>query len=255
MVEDNRFSSRLLTKIQNVDILDILIERETCEMGCCIGRLARKGARDMQGSQDRLATLEQQMAAVQERLRVLEAQLTPAPPEASLAKPTPLFDPMTVSSQSTGLLSQEGNWPGMLSYRGVAQLARQRYQFQRQHALSIVFDASPEPLAQLFAALASPHRIVILRTLWDGPRSSQSLQEAVGMSSTGQLYHHLKELLAAGLIIQRGGRDYTLAPAKRMLICLALAIASDLMTGDQKEEAPPDHEEADQEKQGDREST
>ncbi len=198
--------------------------------------------------------LEQQMAAVQERLRMLEAQLAPAPPEASLAKPTPPFDPATVSSQSTGLLPQESNWQGMLSYRGVAQSARQHYQFQRQHALPIVFDAAPEPLAQLFAALASPHRIVILRTLWDGPRSSQSLQETVGMSSTGQLYHHLKELLAAGLLIQRGGREYTLAPAKRVLICLALAIASDLMTENQKEESHPDYEEADREKQDDQES-
>jgi len=207
----------------------------------------------MQVSQDRLATLEQQMAVVQERLKMLEARLAPAPSEAFFAKPTPLSDLAGVPPQSTGLHSQEGNRQGVLNYRGVAQFAHQRSQFQRQHPLSIVFDAAPEPLAQLFAALASPHRLVILRTLWDGPRSSQSLQEAVGMSSTGQLYHHLKELLAAGLIIQRGGREYGLAPAKRMLICLALAIASDLMTESQQEEALPDHEEPDQAKQEDQE--
>ncbi|HEY7417431.1 MAG TPA: winged helix-turn-helix domain-containing protein [Ktedonobacteraceae bacterium] len=209
----------------------------------------------MQESQDRLATLEQQMVVVQERLRVLEAHLAPAPSEAVFANSTPPSDLATVPSQDAELRSQESNRQGVLNYRGVAQLASRRYQFQRQRSLPTVFDAAPEPLAQLFAALGNPHRIVILRTLWDGPRSSQSLQEAVGMSSTGQLYHHLKELQAAGLIIQQGGRDYDLAPAKRILICLALAIAADLMTENQKKEPLPDHEEPDAGQQEDQESS
>lgn len=210
----------------------------------------------MQEPQDRLTTLEQQMTIVQERLKALEARLAPTPSESSFAKSMLPSDLAPIPPQGSDLPSQEGNRQGMLSYRGVAQMGHQRYQFQRQRALSVTFNAAPEPLAQLFAALASPHRIVILRTLWDGPRSSQSLQEAVGMSSTGQLYHHLKELLAAGLLIQRGGRDYDLTPGKRILICLALAIASDLMTENQKKEEPlPDHEEPDAGKQEDGESS
>jgi DNA-binding transcriptional ArsR family regulator len=246
-----------LTKIQNIDILDI--ESKRTQQDGALHQQAReeeKGTCDMQEPQARLTTLEQQMAVVQERLKVLEARLAPTPSESPFAKSTSPSDLAPVPPQGTDLSSQEGNRQGMLSYRGAAQLARQRYQFQRQHALPVVFDMAPEPLAQLFAALASPHRIVILRTLWDGPRSSQSLQEAVGMSSTGQLYHHLKELLAAGLLIQRGGRDYDLVPAKRILICLALAVASDLMTENQKKEEPlSDHEEPDTGKQKDEESS
>jgi predicted transcriptional regulator len=112
--------------------------------------------------------------------------------------------------------------------------------------LQPIFAASPEMLAQLFAALANAHRVIILRTLYEGPRTSQQLQELLGMTSAGQLYHHLKELLATGLILQRGRSAYTIEPTKVVPICLALMMAFCLTTPDQITPAnvsPPNQEE------------
>jgi ArsR family transcriptional regulator len=191
----------------------------------------------MQQSQDRLTALEQQVAAQEERLRALEARLSSAPLAASCSTGTLPFDLETLHPPHSDLPAQEGSRQGMLSYSGFAQFDQQRYQLARQQTLPALFDMSPEPLAQVFAALANPHRILILRALCDGPRSSQSLQEVLGMSSTGQLYHHLKELLAAGLIIQHGRSGYSIDPVKLIPICVALTVASHLMTGSQAGQA------------------
>jgi DNA-binding transcriptional ArsR family regulator len=117
---------------------------------------------------------------------------------------------------------------GALTYTGFAQFAEKRYLVRREAPLPALFAADPAPLAQLFAALASPHRLIVLRTLCAGPRTSQQLQEVLGMSSPGQLYHHLKELLAAGLIVQQGRSGYAIAPRSVIALCMALMAASDL---------------------------
>lgn len=72
--------------------------------------------------------------------------------------------------------------------------------------------AEPEPVARVFAALASPARIVLLRALLDGPRTSQQLRTELDDPSVGQLYHQLRELLAAGLIIH--SRDAAFTPSR-----------------------------------------
>lgn len=194
----------------------------------------------MDESPDRFAALEQRVDHIQAQLRALETRLPPSPPaNAESASPLP-SDLTTLLSSSGSLPTQEGVPQGEVLYAGVLDLDHKRLQLQRRQKLPAVFEAAPEPLSQLFAALSSPHRIIILRLLCQRPHSSQALQELLGMSSAGQLYHHLKELLAVGLIVQRGRRDYDIAPGQQIPICLALTLASHLMTENQGEgEASP----------------
>jgi uncharacterized protein with beta-barrel porin domain len=58
------------------------------------------------------------------------------------------------------------------------------------------------------AALAHPMRLTILRALLHGERNTQSLQALPNMGTTGQLYHHLKELETAGWIRQPRRGEY-----------------------------------------------
>jgi DNA-binding transcriptional ArsR family regulator len=85
-----------------------------------------------------------------------------------------------------------------------------------------------EGIARVIAAMGSPQRILLLRALLQGQHSSQQLQEAMGVTSAGQLYHHLKELLAAGIIEQRGRNNYRLDPRKIVPFLTLLAVALDL---------------------------
>jgi DNA-binding transcriptional ArsR family regulator len=54
------------------------------------------------------------------------------------------------------------------------------------------------------------------------------LQEALGDTSTGHLYHHLRELQAAGLVQQRRRGEYELVPHAMVPLLVVVAAALDL---------------------------
>ena len=68
-----------------------------------------------------------------------------------------------------------------------------------------VLDLPPTPTAEVLAALGHPVRLALVRTLLAGPASAADLQESAGLSSTGQVYHHLRALTAARVVVQDGG--------------------------------------------------
>lgn len=81
------------------------------------------------------------------------------------------------------------------------------------------------------AALASPARLEIIGELVAGPLSRQELKEKLDQSSAGQLNHHLRELLAAGLVEQPRRGVYAV-PARHVVPLLTLlACAADLTSG------------------------
>ena len=184
----------------------------------------------MADQQDRLAALEEQVTVLRDRLTAVEEQLSAA---VSAGAPMTSFLARTAVSPNDreAPTSQQGTIQGTLSYAGTIQLAGRPFHFQQRLPARSLFEAAPDLLAQLFAALASPHRVIILRTLCEKPCTAQQLQEVLGMGSAGQLYHHLKELLAAGLITQRERSSaYTIEPAKVIPICAALLVAFSLAT-------------------------
>ena len=191
-----------------------------------------KGEGDRPETHDRIAALEEQIAALGQRVAALEEQWGLAPPSRPVSAVTADFDATAFIQRCSGPPYEEGMLRGALTYVGFAQFAEKRYLVRREAPLPALFAADPAPLAQLFAALASPHRLIVLRTLCAGPRTSQHLQEVLGMSSPGQLYHHLKELLAAGLIVQQGRSGYAIAPGSVIALCMALMAASDLLARD-----------------------
>jgi helix-turn-helix protein len=196
----------------------------------------------MSDLEDRLTALEKQVVDLQTRLTVIEGTLPRSVPGLP---PLPTLPALPSSSVDHEPLQERETLQGVLSCEGSLQFAEQDVRWRQRLALQPIFAASPELLAQLFAALSSPHRVIILRTLCEGPRTSQQLQELLGMGSAGQLYHHLKELLATGLILQRGRSAYTIEPTKVIPVCIALMMAFCLTTPDQSTQAnmPPNREE------------
>ncbi len=75
-------------------------------------------------------------------------------------------------------------------------------------------------------ALASPQKVALLRALLHTESESASvLGEATGLT-TGSLYHHLRELMRAGLVHQSGRNAYVLTEqgVRTLYILLALAV-------------------------------
>ena len=69
----------------------------------------------------------------------------------------------------------------------------------------------------------------VVRALVQGAHTSQELQAILGVSSPGQLYHHLKELLAVGIVTQTGRSHYEVAALQVVPLLAILAAAFDLI--------------------------
>ena len=86
--------------------------------------------------------------------------------------------------------------------------------------------ATDEAAAQLGYALSSPQKVGLLRALLGhDSESASALGEAAGLS-TGSLYHHLRDLMHAGLLAQAGRSRYAITPQgqKVLLVLLALTV-------------------------------
>jgi DNA-binding transcriptional ArsR family regulator len=122
------------------------------------------------------------------------------------------------------------NPPGgaMLRYSGVGQFGPLHVQIYQQEDLETVLSADPGLVTRAFAALASPVRLMLLRVLLAGPATSQQLRDVLDAGSVGQLYHHLKELLSAGLVIQPNRNVYAIPQGKVVAVCVAVMAATHL---------------------------
>ncbi len=82
---------------------------------------------------------------------------------------------------------------------------------------------------RVLAALASMPRLALYRAVLEHPATSGELMKAAGLNTTGQLYHHLRELIGAGLVMQEGRDRYALVPerlpAARTILGAALGVA------------------------------
>lgn len=168
---------------------------------------------------DRLAGLERQVTAMLGRLEALERQGA-APPAGEEAEGRPPDDSVE----------------GTLAFSASIRLGQRRFRTQQRVDLLDALEADPALVARMFAALGSPFRVRLLRLLLDGPRTSQELQSELEVGAVGQLYHHLKELLAAGLIAQRRRSVYAIREEIVMPVCLAFVVAPRLASGQPREE-------------------
>jgi DNA-binding transcriptional ArsR family regulator len=127
---------------------------------------------------------------------------------------------------------------GTIAYAGVTRLGGESLAWQMAHGLGDLLELDEGALARRLSAIASPLRLRILRELAQGPLQAHELQARLGEPSAGQLYHHLRELLAAGIITQPRRSVYEL-PARAVIPLLTLvACAHDLAGGASHEEGP-----------------
>lgn len=87
--------------------------------------------------------------------------------------------------------------------------------------------ATDEAAALLGYALSSPQKVGLLRALLGHPSESAAALGASAHLSTGSLYHHLRDLMHAGLIAQESRNRYQITPRGQRVLLLLLALASE----------------------------
>jgi DNA gyrase subunit B len=126
--------------------------------------------------------------------------------------------------------TEEGDSGGVF-YSGQYRGEKNRFRWEPQERrVSQLLELDGDKAAKVLAALGQKQRLDILRSVLKEPLTGPELVERLNMGTTGQLYHHIKALLGADLLIQeeRGGR-YSLPAHRALPLLLLLAATSDLL--------------------------
>ncbi|MGW0523598.1 ArsR/SmtB family transcription factor [Crossiella sp. NPDC003009] len=116
---------------------------------------------------------------------------------------------------------------GVISYQG--RLSAPDLEWSITLPATRVLALPDGPRIEVLAALGHPVRAKVVRLLAEqGARSAAELQAEAEVGSTGQLYHHLKPLTAAGLVEQDGRGRYRLRGTALVPALVLLAAAADI---------------------------
>jgi DNA-binding transcriptional ArsR family regulator len=114
--------------------------------------------------------------------------------------------------------------PGGVLFTGAVALEDgHRAEWQQAFATPAVLDGFGDQAATL-SALAHPIRLLILREMLRGERSAAELGAHERLGTSGQTYHHMRQLVAAGWL--RSTRRGRYAVPTERVIPLLVAIAA-----------------------------
>lgn len=114
---------------------------------------------------------------------------------------------------------------GVLFTGAVTVPTGQRYEWQYALPTGTLLDPDWTDAVEVFAALGHPVRARLLREILGGCRTAAELAELDGLGTTGQIYHHLRQLASAGWL-QAMGKGRWEVPAGRVVpLLVALAAA------------------------------
>jgi len=163
---------------------------------------------------------------LERRVAALEASA----PAMAAGEPAPLADLKALDDlrRRDGPRYSRGRMRGAVTYAGSARLGDEEVLWAGERGLAQIWDMDLAEVATLLAALGHPARLALVRALLVGERSSQELQEVIGSGSAGQLYHHLKDLLAAGVVDQAGRSRYRISAGRVVPLLVIFAAAGDV---------------------------
>lgn len=161
-------------------------------------------------------TLTDRVARLEERVAALEGA---APPAAG----KPVTDDTFWALNS---LKERVADPGAVLFTGSVTLpGGEHYEWQQGHLADDLLQDDWSQGADTLSALAHPVRLLLLREIMHGARTTAELAAHEGLGTTGQLYHHLRQLVAAGWLRTTGRGRYTV-PAERVVPILTVLAAT-----------------------------
>ncbi|MFJ4283826.1 ArsR/SmtB family transcription factor [Streptomyces massasporeus] len=121
-------------------------------------------------------------------------------------------------------LSEAGAADGGVLYTGSVRLPTgEEYAWQMTALTQDLLEDEWATAAESFAALGHPVRIRLLREILGGRRTAAELAELDEVGTTGQIYHHLRQLTATGWLHTTGRGRHEVPPGRVVPLLTALA--------------------------------
>lgn len=155
------------------------------------------------------------------RLRALEARVEVLEEERRTSGPS------TAGGDFWALDTVTARHPaGALVFAGHVILPTgEQYAWQEGELLPGFLAADWQDAAPALAALGHPLRLALLRGVLHGQQTTAELQAHPELTGAGKLYHHLRELQAAGWLVPEGRGRY-MVPAQRVVPLLVILRAT-----------------------------
>ncbi|MET8678304.1 winged helix-turn-helix domain-containing protein [Streptomyces sp. NPDC004647] len=123
-------------------------------------------------------------------------------------------------------LSEAGEASGGVLFTGAVHLPTgEQYEWQYGRTTDDLVGSEWADAADAFAALGQPVRLRLLHEILAGRRTAAELTELDGVGTSGQVYHHLRQLTGAGWLHSAGRGRYEIPPARVVPLLVALAAA------------------------------
>jgi len=166
--------------------------------------------------------LSRRLRAVEQRLRRLEGA---APRPSPAAAGSPETDWMLQGLSGRIPARGRARSAGRLGYAGIVRTpAGAHYRWRGEHPVEDLLAADWTECAQPLAALGHRVRLDIMRALINGVNEVSQLQRQPGLGTSGQLYHHLRELQAAGWVRQQERSRYLVVPDRVVATLLLIGV-------------------------------
>lgn len=115
--------------------------------------------------------------------------------------------------------------PGAVLFTGnVSTPNGGHYEWQQAHPTSAILDDDWAQSVGRLTALAHPIRLLLLHEVLHGAHTAGELSAHERLGTTGQLYHHLRQLVAAGWL-RAGGQGRYDVPGERVVPLLVILAA------------------------------
>ncbi len=161
--------------------------------------------------------LKKQMAELHQLVQHMVLERKPA---ANLSLADPIYEDSIMKDPDSSSVFYSGHV--QLNGQGLRWAPQER---RMQELLGL----NSEKVAKVLAALGNKQRLDILRTVLNEPLTGAELVDRLNMGTTGQLYHHLKALIGANLLVQEPGGRYGFPMHRCLPFLLLLAAVSDLL--------------------------
>jgi hypothetical protein len=172
--------------------------------------------------------LEERVAELERRVAELEdagGRRQAAPQVADVAA-APAQDAFWALSAWKQQLAAAGLDSGGVLFTGAVGLpSGEHYEWQVGFGTESLLEGDLAGAAEALSALGHPVRLLMLREVLLGRSTVSSLAQAADLGSSGQIYHHLRQMTAAGWL-HSSTRGHYAVPAERIIpLLVALAAA------------------------------
>lgn len=201
--------------------------------------MGRDYGKEIDSLREQMESLQSMTSSQFDELRTMVMALLPNKPSTEKLERVHVMHGMHPDSRLSKMMeelcykTEEKDVNGLVTYLGVYISGGQQANWIRNaipadELLSLIESGVA---SKVLACIGNADRLAILLEILRGPKTVVKLVEKCGFGSTGQVYHHMKPLLAADLVVEDEQQKgvYIIQPHKVQGIIMLLAGISDMV--------------------------